>query len=183
MHANRSWSRKDRRNVTSTGGLHHRSSVYPKKEPPAGGPGMADVVLRLDGHKWIILIELTVPWEEPQRERSVWNTLTALGMASKERKTAGRRLGEAAESLLLALVPAGGDELDPRGRWVEDGRHCCPAVCRMLWLRAETANEIFSWWNATVKNREETSCERKSCLVSFCLIRPKRGSFKGSGCR
>ena len=84
--------------------------------------------------KKIMLIELTVPWEDGCGEaserkatkyqdlvyqcrykgwqawlfpvevgcrgfpaQSVWNTLTALGISGRERKTAVRRLGEAAE--------------------------------------------------------------------------------------
>lgn len=114
-----------------------------------------DVVLWSEDAKKIILIELTVPWEEgceqaSERKRakyqdllhdcrgkgwqawlfpvevgcrgfpaqSVWSMLTAIGMTGKERKTAARRMGEAAERAScwlwsrreeLSWKPGGGD--------------------------------------------------------------------------
>ena len=114
-----------------------------------------DVVMWSDEAKKIILIDLTVPWEEGCEQaferkstkyqdllhdcrakgwqawlfpvevgcrgfpaQSVWRMLTAIGITGRERKTAARRMGEAAERAScwlwnrreeLSWKPGGGD--------------------------------------------------------------------------
>lgn len=158
-----------------------------------------DIVLWSEDTKKIILIELTVPWEDGCEEaserkttkylnlvqqcrdkggqtwlfpvevgcrgfpaQSVWRMLTALGIAGRERKTAARRLGEAAERASCWLWNRREDlSWKPGEWWAVTGYHCRPANWRTLWFRVKPSkggwkppDDIFSWLTSKVTEGE-----------------------------
>ena len=63
--------------------------------------------------------------------QSLWKMLAAIGLKSKERRAAIRKLGLAAESIDLAMVQTLRSKLEANNRHVVADHHCGPTASRM----------------------------------------------------